>query len=311
MSQTYQIFTDSSCDLPQERADAYELHVVPLTVQMNGKSYRNELDGREIAFSDFYAALRAGTPASTSAVNPEAFRAEMEPILQAGIDILYIGFSSGLSTTYQSGCIAAAELREKYPERTILTVDSLCASLGQGLLVHHAVQKKNSGASIEENMMSDRVGRRAFNHGPVFNMKALHRETDRLIEEFRVLCSSRNQKVGMLSGGNIQKVVVAREFSSGPVLIIADQPTRGIDVGATEFIRQELVRLARAGAAVLLVSADLNEVMELSDSLIVMHNGHIAAYFEDTADLTDDEMGEYMLGLKHQSPEEIGRVCHD
>ena len=100
MSQTYQIFTDSSCDLPQERADAYELHVVPLTVQMNGKSYRNELDGREIAFSDFYAALRAGTPASTSAVNPEAFRAEMEPVLQAGIDILYIGFSSGLSTTY-------------------------------------------------------------------------------------------------------------------------------------------------------------------------------------------------------------------
>ena len=144
MSQTYQIFTDSSCDLPQERADAYELHVVPLTVQMNGKSYRNELDGREIAFSDFYAALRAGTPASTSAVNPEAFRAEMEPVLQAGIDILYIGFSSGLSTTYQSGCIAAAELREKYPERTILTVDSLCASLGQGLLVHHAVQKKNA-----------------------------------------------------------------------------------------------------------------------------------------------------------------------
>ena len=150
MSQTYQIFTDSSCDLPQERADAYDLHVVPLTVQMNGKSYRNELDGREIAFSDFYAALRAGTPASTSAVNPEAFRAEMEPVLQAGIDILYIGFSSGLSTTYQSGCIAAAELREKYPERTILTVDSLCASLGQGLLVHHAVQKKNAGASIEE-----------------------------------------------------------------------------------------------------------------------------------------------------------------
>ena len=73
-----------------------------------------------------------------------------DTVLQAGIDILYIGFSSGLSTTYQSGCIAAAELREKYPERTILTVDSLCASLGQGLLVHHAVQKKNAGASIEE-----------------------------------------------------------------------------------------------------------------------------------------------------------------
>ena len=114
----------------------------------------------------------------------------------------------------------------------------------------------------------------------------------------------------MLSGGNIQKVVVAREFSSGPVLIIADQPTRGIDVGATEFIRKKLVELSRAGAAVLLVSADLNEVMELSDSLIVMNGGHIAAYFEDTSALTDEEMGEYMLGLKRQSDEEIGKVLY-
>ena len=115
----------------------------------------------------------------------------------------------------------------------------------------------------------------------------------------------------MLSGGNIQKVVVAREFSNDPVLILADQPTRGIDVGATEFIRKKLVELSRSGIAVLLVSADLNEVMELSDSLIVMHNGKIAAYFDDTAGLTDDIMGEYMLGLKQQSEEEVRRVCHD
>ena len=115
----------------------------------------------------------------------------------------------------------------------------------------------------------------------------------------------------MLSGGNIQKVVVAREFSSDPVLILADQPTRGIDVGATEFIRKKLVELSRSGIAVLLISADLNEVMELSDSLIVMHNGKIAAYFEDTSTLTDDVMGEYMLGLKEQSADEVRRVCHD
>ena len=121
----------------------------------------------------------------------------------------------------------------------------------------------------------------------------------------------RKQQVGMLSGGNIQKVVVAREFSSDPVLILADQPTRGIDVGATEFIRKKLVELSRSGIAVLLISADLAEVMELSDSLIVMHGGKIAAYFEDTSTLTDDVMGEYMLGLKHQSDEEIRRVCHD
>jgi simple sugar transport system ATP-binding protein len=168
-----------------------------------------------------------------------------------------------------------------------------------------------ASASIEENVISDRSDDKRFNSGPLFNMKAIHEEADRLIKEFTVLCKSRNQHVGMLSGGNIQKVVVAREFSNNPVLIIADQPTRGIDVGATEFIRKKLVELSRSGIAVLLISADLNEVMELSDSLIIMHNGQIAAYFEDTADLTDDIMGEYMLGLKEQSSEEVRRVCHD
>ena len=168
-----------------------------------------------------------------------------------------------------------------------------------------------SGASIEENLISDRSGAKEINRGPLFNMKAMHAMCDTLIRDYTVLCKSRSQKVGMLSGGNIQKVVVAREFSNEPVLILADQPTRGIDVGATEFIRKKLVELSRSGVAVLLVSADLNEVMELSDSLIVMHNGKIAAYFADTKALTDEEMGEYMLGLKKQSAEEIGGVCHD
>ncbi|MBQ7724179.1 MAG: ABC transporter ATP-binding protein [Lachnospiraceae bacterium] len=166
-------------------------------------------------------------------------------------------------------------------------------------------------ASIEENVISDRAGSKELNSGPLFNMKAIHELSDKLIKEYTVLCKSSAQQVGMLSGGNIQKVVVAREFSNDPVLILADQPTRGIDVGATEFIRKKLVELSRSGIAVLLVSADLAEVMELSDSLIVMHDGKIAAYFEDTTTLTDEEMGEYMLGLKEQTPEEIRRVCHD
>ncbi len=166
-------------------------------------------------------------------------------------------------------------------------------------------------ATIEENLISDRYEQKRFNKGPLFDMKAIHAESEQLISDYTVLCKSSQQKVKMLSGGNIQKVVVAREFSSDPTLIIADQPTRGIDVGATEFIRKKLVDLSRAGAAVLLVSADLNEVMELSDSLIVLYGGKIAAYFDDTSQLDDILMGEYMLGLKHQSDEEIGRVCHE
>ena len=166
-------------------------------------------------------------------------------------------------------------------------------------------------ASIEENLISDRVGEKKYNKGCLFDMKAIHDDADELIKQYTVLCKNRQQPVGNLSGGNIQKVVVAREFSNDPYLIIADQPTRGIDVGATEFIRKKLVELSRSGIAVLLVSADLNEVMELSDSLIIMYGGKISAYFEDTSELTDDFMGKYMLGIEHQTPEEIRRVCHE
>ena len=166
-------------------------------------------------------------------------------------------------------------------------------------------------ASIQENLISDRCGAKRLNKGPMFDMKAIHAEVDQLIRDYTVLCKSGAQRVDNLSGGNIQKVVVAREFSNDPCLIIADQPTRGIDVGATEFIRRKLVELSRAGVAVLLVSADLNEVMELSDSLMVMCGGRVAAYFEDTAQLSDEVMGEYMLGLKRQTPEEVRRVCHE
>ncbi len=166
-------------------------------------------------------------------------------------------------------------------------------------------------ASIEENLISDRCGKKEFNKGLLFDMGAIHEESSRLIRDYTVLCGSASQQIGSLSGGNIQKVVVAREFSNEPELIIADQPTRGIDVGATEFIRKKLVELSRSGIAVLLVSADLNEVMELSDSLIIMCGGRIAAYFEDTEQLTDELMGKYMLGIEQQSPEEIRRVCHE
>jgi len=167
------------------------------------------------------------------------------------------------------------------------------------------------GASVEENIISDRVYQNRLNKGPFFNARAISEECDDLIKRFKVLARSRKQRVGMLSGGNIQKVVVAREFSAGPKLIIAEQPTRGIDVGATEFIRDQMVELSRQGAGVLLVSADLSEVMQLSDSLIIMYSGEVVAYFEDTSALTDAEMGEYMLGLSKQSAEEVGRAAHD
>lgn len=149
MSQ-YRIMTDSSCDLPAALAAELELTVLPLTVTIDEKSYTNYLDEREITFKDCYAALRDGREAKTAAANVDSFEQAMKPILQAGEDILYLGFSSALSSTYNAGALAAEQLAEKYPDRKILTVDTLSASMGQGLLVYLTVQQKRAGATIEE-----------------------------------------------------------------------------------------------------------------------------------------------------------------
>ena len=144
------IMTDSSCDLPASLANEMELTVLPLYVDVDGQKYTNYLDEREISFSEIYAKLRTKCPAKTSAVNTNDFMEPMENLLKAGKDVLYIGFSSGLSGTYNAGAMAARELSEKYPDRKIYTCDSLCASLGQGLLVYHAWQEKKKGRTIEE-----------------------------------------------------------------------------------------------------------------------------------------------------------------
>lgn len=150
MSKEYVIMTDSSCDLSQELADQLGLEVLPLEVMADGKNYRNWLDGREIGFKEFYKLAREGKELKTSAVNTAAFEEKMEKLLEEGKDILYIGFSEGLSTTYNSGEAAARELREKYPDRKIYTVDTLAASLGQGMIIYYAAKKKEAGATIEE-----------------------------------------------------------------------------------------------------------------------------------------------------------------
>lgn len=145
----YVIMTDSSCDLPAKLADDMGLSVLPLSVYIEDAKYINYLDEREIAFSEIYAKLRTKCPAKTSAVNMNDFLSPMEEILKSGRDLLYIGFSSGLSGTYNAGAAAAQEMAEKYPERKVYAVDSLCASMGQGLLVYHAWTRKQAGESID------------------------------------------------------------------------------------------------------------------------------------------------------------------
>lgn len=152
MGNNFRIMTDSSCDMPAKMADELNLAVVPLTfTRTDGKTYTNYLDEREITLKEYYEYLHGkGNSAKTSAPSIKSFVDAMEEILKNGDDVLYLGFSSGLSATYQSGVAAANELREKYKERKIITVDTLCGSGGQSLLVALAAKKRESGASIDE-----------------------------------------------------------------------------------------------------------------------------------------------------------------
>lgn len=146
----YVIVTDSSCDLPHGLAQEMGLAVAHLNVKVEEQTFTNYLDWREIPAGDFYDLMRAEKPASTSAPSLGDFLQVMEPILEAGQDLLYLGFSSALSSTVSTGMLAAQELREKYPQRKVLCVDTLCASLGQGLFIRHVWEKQQAGATLEE-----------------------------------------------------------------------------------------------------------------------------------------------------------------
>ena len=144
------IMTDSCCDMTAQMAEELELTVVPLSLLMGENTYCNYLDGREIGFHEFYERVRGGATATTSAANVGQFQEAMRPILAAGKDILCLNFSSALSTTYQSAVIAAEELRGEFPEAKIHVVDTLAASLGQGMYVYLCAQQKRAGKTVDE-----------------------------------------------------------------------------------------------------------------------------------------------------------------
>ncbi len=143
----YKIITDSCCDFPAEMYRQLDVDYVALSLEFRGQVSRDKNDD---SLKELYDGLRAGESAKTSAVNPDTWAGVMEPHLKNGLDVLVLAFSSGLSTTYQSAVIAAQDLMEQYPDRTIRVVDTLCASLGQGLLTWYVCKQRDSGATLEE-----------------------------------------------------------------------------------------------------------------------------------------------------------------
>ncbi len=146
----FKILTDSCGDLSPALITQLELDVFPMFFRLGRKDYQNYPDDRELSNRVFYDNLRDGQVATTVAVNPAQWSELARPHLEAGKDILILAFSSGLSTTYQSACLAAEELREEFPDRKIEVVDSLCASMGEGLFCYHVARKRQSGATLEE-----------------------------------------------------------------------------------------------------------------------------------------------------------------
>lgn len=144
----YVVTTDTSADLPEQYYREHQMTVMPLSCILDGETYAR--GAKELSTAEFYAKMREGKMPTTSQVNPEQAKQIFEPLIKEGKDILHIAFSSGLSGTCGSARIAAEDLMEEYPERKIIVIDSLCASLGQGLLVHKTLEKQKEGLTLED-----------------------------------------------------------------------------------------------------------------------------------------------------------------
>lgn len=144
---SFELYTDSCCDLSKELVERSNLQVMQLEVNIDGNP---PILNKDVKSKEFYDRLRTGANAKTNAVTWGYFEEHMRKTLEKGKDIIYLGFSSGLSTTYSNGVMVMQELQEEFPERKLLHIDTLCASVGQGLLVYHAAELRDAGATIEE-----------------------------------------------------------------------------------------------------------------------------------------------------------------
>jgi simple sugar transport system ATP-binding protein len=164
--------------------------------------------------------------------------------------------------------------------------------------------------SIQENLVASNIDTFA-RKSRIIDLKKAREHSRELIRRFSVKTPGENTVISNLSGGNIQKVIVAREFSAGSSLLVLDQPTRGIDVGAISFIHHKILEMREAGVGILLVSVDLNELIALSDRILVMFKGEVVAELDNTIPVDEKEVGLYMLGLKRQRKPEREVVQDD
>ena len=150
MNGSYAIVSGATGDMPQSVIEELGLHVIPMNVRVGEQDYLYHPDEKNLSCKEFYTKLSAGEDAVTSQITPIVFKEVFESYLKEGKDVLYISFSSGLSGTFNSACLIAEDLREEYPERKLVCIDSLCASIGEGFLVYLAGMLRKEGKSFDE-----------------------------------------------------------------------------------------------------------------------------------------------------------------
>lgn len=145
----YALFSDSTLDLTPEVCEKYDITLIPMSVTIDDKSYKYNVDEKELSCAEFYEKLKSGAACSTSQINYKNFKDSFEPVLKEGRDILYICFTSGMSSTFGTCTVAINDLKEKYPDRKIIAIDSLSASIGEGVLVLNAAKMRRHGTDID------------------------------------------------------------------------------------------------------------------------------------------------------------------
>ena len=265
------ILTDSSADLGADMAQQLDVQVLPLSFTVQGTTYHNYPDNREMDPAAFYALLRQGELATTAAVNVAQYTEALEPLLQAGRDVLVLAFSSGLSATYNSSRLAVEELKEKYPDRKLCTVDTLCASLGQGLLVYLAAREREKGKSIEE--VRDWVEAHKLNLCHQFTVDDLH---------------------FLKRGGRISATtaVLGSMLQIKPVLHVDDEGHL-INIGKA--------RGRTASRKALLDKMDITAI-DPKDQIVFISHGDCLADAEMVAQMVKDRMGVQQVYLNYVGP---------
>ena len=181
----------------------------------------------------------------------------------------------------------------------------LSRTLNRGLPSDRYLRGLVKGFSVSENLILGQHWIRPYSNRGVFAQSAVVQHAKELVNEYRIHTPGIDTPAGSLSGGNAQRLIMARELSSDPRVILACQPTRGLDVGATEYVRNQLLRQRNEGAAVLLISADLEEIMILSDRILVLFEGEIVGTLSsDEADV--ELLGHMMAGSRPDMPSAPG-----